>query len=45
LTEAEEKQGFGTLIERNGKTYIKIGQSETSAAFMISTPFEKDWSI
>jgi len=43
LTEEEKKQGYGTLIERNGKYYLLIGQSEDSIGFINSIPYEKDW--
>ncbi len=45
LTEEEKKQGYGTLIERNGKYYLLVGQSEESAGFINSIPYEKDWDF
>ena len=45
LTEEEKKQGLGTLIERNGKYYFLVGQSESSVGLINSIPYEKDWDI
>jgi hypothetical protein len=45
LTEEEKKQGYGTLIERNGKFYLIVGQSEESVGLINSIPYEKDWDF
>lgn len=45
LTEEEKKQDYGTLIERNEKYYLLIGQSETSTGLINSVHYEKDWKF
>jgi len=45
LTEDEKKQVCGTLIERNGKYFLLLGQSEDSIGLINSIPYEKDWDI
>lgn len=45
LTDEEKKQGFGTLIFRDGQPYLLIGQSEESIGLMSSIPYDKDWDF
>ena len=45
LTEDEKKQGYGTLIQRNGEFYLLVGQSEESVGLINSIPYEKDWDF
>lgn len=45
LTEEEKKQGYGTLIERNGEYYLIVGCSEESIGLINSVPYEKDWGF
>lgn len=45
LTEHEKKQGYGTLIQRNGKFYLMVGQSEESVGLINSIPYEKNWDF
>lgn len=45
LTEDEKKQGYGTLIERNGEYYLIVGCSEESVGLINSIPYEKDWNF
>lgn len=45
LTEEEKKQGYGTLIERNGEYYLIVGCSEESIGLINSVPYEKDWNF
>lgn len=45
LTEEEKKQGYGTLIERNGEYYLIVGHSEESVGLINSIPYEKDWDF
>jgi hypothetical protein len=45
LTDEEKKQGFGTLIVRDGKHYLLIGQSEESIGLMTSIPYDKAWNF
>lgn len=45
LTENEKKQGAGTIVTRNGVSYLIIGQSGNSFGFINSAPYEKDWDL
>lgn len=45
LTEDEKKQGYGTLIKRNGEFYLIVGQSEESFGLINSILYEKDWDF
>ncbi|MCT4510008.1 MAG: HNH endonuclease [Tepidibacter sp.] len=45
LTEEEKNQGFGTLIFRDGKAYILVGESEESVGFVTSIPYDENWDF
>lgn len=45
LTEEEKKQENGTLIERDGKFYFKIGISDNSVGLVHSIPYDKNWDF
>ncbi|EYE87246.1 hypothetical protein Q428_14350 [Fervidicella metallireducens AeB] len=45
LSEEEKKQEYGTLIYREGKAYILLGQSENSIGLMNSIPYKANWNL
>ncbi|MBP1931980.1 hypothetical protein [Ammoniphilus resinae] len=45
LTEEEKKQPPGTLVMKDGRFYILIGQTDTSIGLITSIPYDKNWSI
>ena len=45
LTEDEKKQGFGTIIWRDGKPLLLVGMDENSAGLVNSVPYEVDWNV
>lgn len=45
LTEEEKQQDYGTLIFREGKPYLLIGQSEDSIGLMNSIPYKSNWDL
>ncbi|MDU5081214.1 hypothetical protein [uncultured Tissierella sp.] len=45
LTEEEKKQEYGSLIFRDGKAHLLIGQSEESVGLINSIHYRKDWDI
>lgn len=45
LTEEEKKQGFGTIIWRDGVPYILVGMDENSVGLVNSVPFDVNWNV
>lgn len=45
LTEEEKKQEYGSMIFRDGKAYLLIGQSEESVGLINSIHYKKDWNL
>ncbi len=45
LSEEEKKQGYGTLIYRDGEPYLLLGRSEDSVGMIISTPYKINWDL
>jgi hypothetical protein len=45
LSEEEKKQEYGTLIFREGKAYLLLGQSEDSIGLMNSIPYKVNWDL
>lgn len=45
FTEEEKQQDYGTLIFKEGKAYLLIGQSDDSIGLMNSIPYKSNWDL
>lgn len=45
LTEDEKKQGFGTIIWRDGKPLLLVGMDENLVGLVNSVPYDVDWNV
>lgn len=45
LTEEEKQQGYGTIIYREGRAHILLGQDENSVGLINSIPYKSNWEL